>query len=147
MAESFNERIGFLLLDDVINSFDVEHRGRLAELLADGFGAWQLDRADARSAVLRAPEPTSAAWRKLDSRPGATPRVRGPRTTKRRGFSAVPRSGSRTGTFRGRDQGAARPRRASAGSLRGALGPALLRRGQANDKREIGELFKESGAC
>ena len=26
MAESFNEQIGFLLLDDVINSFDVEHR-------------------------------------------------------------------------------------------------------------------------
>ena len=42
MAESFNERIGFLVLDDVINSFDVEHRGRLAELLADGFSAWQL---------------------------------------------------------------------------------------------------------
>ena len=29
MAETFNEQIGFLLLDDVINSFDVEHRGRL----------------------------------------------------------------------------------------------------------------------
>ncbi|HEX2462880.1 MAG TPA: AAA family ATPase, partial [Vicinamibacterales bacterium] len=37
MAETFNEQIGFLVLDDVINSFDVEHRGRLAELLADGF--------------------------------------------------------------------------------------------------------------
>ena len=37
MAETFNEQLGFLVLDDVINSFDVEHRGRLAELLADGF--------------------------------------------------------------------------------------------------------------
>jgi energy-coupling factor transporter ATP-binding protein EcfA2 len=42
MAASFNEKLGFLILDDVINSFDVEHRGRLAELLADGFGDWQL---------------------------------------------------------------------------------------------------------
>ena len=42
MAESFNQQVGFLLLDDVINSFDVEHRGRLAELLADGFSERQL---------------------------------------------------------------------------------------------------------
>jgi DNA repair exonuclease SbcCD ATPase subunit len=42
MAASFNEKLGFLILDDVINSFDVEHRGRLAELLADGFADWQL---------------------------------------------------------------------------------------------------------
>jgi len=42
MAASFNEKLGFLILDDVINSFDVEHRGRLAELLADGFSDWQL---------------------------------------------------------------------------------------------------------
>ncbi len=27
MAEEFNEQLGFLLLDDVINSFDIEHRG------------------------------------------------------------------------------------------------------------------------
>ena len=35
MAETFNERIGFLMLDDVITSLDREHRGRLAKLLAD----------------------------------------------------------------------------------------------------------------
>ena len=56
MAESFNEQIGFLLLDDVINSFDVEHRGRLAQLLADGFSEWQLIGTHARPAVLRASE-------------------------------------------------------------------------------------------
>jgi hypothetical protein len=42
MAETFNERIGFLVLDDVVNSFDIDHRGNLAKLLADEFGGWQL---------------------------------------------------------------------------------------------------------
>jgi hypothetical protein len=36
MAETFNERLGFLVLDDVVNSFDVDHRGELAALLATG---------------------------------------------------------------------------------------------------------------
>ena len=42
MAETFNDNIGFLVLDDVVNSFDREHRGRLAELLADQFDETQL---------------------------------------------------------------------------------------------------------
>ena len=66
MAESFNQRIGFLLLDDVINSFDVEHRGRLAELLAEGFAEWQLivlthDQQFFEHLSRRAP-----SWRKLE---------------------------------------------------------------------------------
>lgn len=42
MAERFNDRLGFLVLDDVINSFDREHRGRLAELLVSEFKTRQL---------------------------------------------------------------------------------------------------------
>ncbi|MCY4616410.1 MAG: AAA family ATPase [Chloroflexi bacterium] len=42
MAESFNEKLGFLVLDDVVNSFDREHRGRLADLLVDEFEGTQL---------------------------------------------------------------------------------------------------------
>ncbi len=42
MAETFNEELGFLVLDDVVNSFDREHRGRLAELLVDKFEDRQL---------------------------------------------------------------------------------------------------------
>lgn len=42
MAETFNERMGFLVLDDVVNSFDIDHRGNLAKLLADEFRQWQL---------------------------------------------------------------------------------------------------------
>ena len=42
MAETFNERLGFVVLDDVVNSFDREHRGRLADLLVDQFEDIQL---------------------------------------------------------------------------------------------------------
>jgi RecF/RecN/SMC N terminal domain len=42
MAEMFNERLDLLVLDDVINSFDIEHRGRLAELLVAEFSQYQL---------------------------------------------------------------------------------------------------------
>ena len=42
MAETFNKKIGFLVLDDIVNSFDREHRGRLAEVLVDKFEDKQL---------------------------------------------------------------------------------------------------------
>ena len=42
MVETFNNHIGFLVLDDVVNSFDREHRGRVAELLVQEFGETQL---------------------------------------------------------------------------------------------------------
>ena len=42
MADSFNEQLDFLVLDDVVNSFDAEHRGELAALLAGDFAHRQL---------------------------------------------------------------------------------------------------------
>jgi predicted ATPase len=42
MAETFNERMNFLVLDDIVNSFDMDHRGNLAKLLVDEFDSWQL---------------------------------------------------------------------------------------------------------
>ncbi len=42
MAETFNDELSFLVLDDVVNSFDRDHRGRLAELLVSQFGDEQL---------------------------------------------------------------------------------------------------------
>ena len=37
MAESFNEDVGFVVLDDVVNSFDINHRGRLRRAASQGF--------------------------------------------------------------------------------------------------------------
>ncbi len=42
MARTFNEHLEFLVLDDVVNSFDVTHRGRLSELFIEEFKDWQL---------------------------------------------------------------------------------------------------------
>lgn len=42
MAEIFNDEIGFLVLDDVVSSFDLEHRAKLAELLVERYQDWQL---------------------------------------------------------------------------------------------------------
>jgi energy-coupling factor transporter ATP-binding protein EcfA2 len=143
MAESFNEQIGFLLLDDVINSFDVEHRGRLAELLADGFSGWQLivlthDQQFFEHLSRRAP-----SWRKLEFTSWS--HATGPRTTQYEttGILRSARERLDTGDV---DGAAAKARRGLEELLQEVCealwAPLPFRRGQANDKREIGELFK-----
>lgn len=42
MARTFNERVGFVVLDDVINSFDIDHRSALADILTDELSDFQL---------------------------------------------------------------------------------------------------------
>jgi hypothetical protein len=42
MAALFNDNLDTIVLDDVVNSFDVEHRGRLADLLVTEFADRQL---------------------------------------------------------------------------------------------------------
>ena len=143
MAEEFNEQLGFLLLDDVINSFDVEHRGRLAELLADGFSDWQLivlthDQQFFEHLSRRAP-----SWRKLELTSWSY--ASGPRTTQYEtsGILAAARERLENGDVHG---AATKARRALEELLQEVCealwAPLPFRRGQANDKREIGELFK-----
>jgi hypothetical protein len=143
MAESFNEQIGFLLLDDVINSFDVEHRGRLAELLADGFSKWQLivlthDQQFFEHLSRRAP-----SWRKLEFTSWSY--ASGPRTTLYQTAGILQNARERLDS--GDVQGAATKARRALEELLQEVCEALwaplpFRRGQANDRREIGELFK-----
>ena len=143
MAESFNEQIGFLLLDDVINSFDVEHRGRLAELLADGFSEWQLivlthDQQFFEHLCRRA-----SSWRKLEFTSWS--HASGPRTTEYETAGILGNARERLGS--GDIHGAASKARRALEELLQEVCEALwaplpFRRGQANDKREIGELFK-----
>jgi hypothetical protein len=142
MAGSFNEQLGFLILDDVINSFDVEHRGRLAELLADGFAEWQLivlthDQQFFEHLSRRAP-----SWRKIEFTSWS--HASGPRTTKYEtsGMLAAARERLQSGDVQG---AATKGRRALEELLQEVCealwAPLPFRRGQANDKREIGELF------
>ena len=143
MAESFNEQIGFLVLDDVINSFDVEHRGRLAELLADGFAGWQLivlthDQQFFEHLSRRAP-----SWRRLEFTSWSY--TSGPRTTEyqTRDILRAARERLTSGDVHG---AAAKARRALEELLQEVCealwAPLPFRRGQANDKREIGELLR-----
>jgi energy-coupling factor transporter ATP-binding protein EcfA2 len=143
MAETFNERIGFLLLDDVINSFDVEHRGRLAELLADEFSRWQLivlthDQQFFEHLSRRAP-----SWRKLEFTSWSYDS--GPRTMQYETAGILQNARERldSGDVHG---AASKARRALEELLQETCealwAPLPFRRGQANDKREIGELFK-----
>jgi energy-coupling factor transporter ATP-binding protein EcfA2 len=143
MAETFNEQLGFLVLDDVINSFDVEHRGRLAELLADGFPNWQLivlthDQQFFEHLSRRAP-----SWRRLELTSWSY--ASGPRTTlyETTGILGAARERFESGDMQG---AATKARRALEELLQEVCealwAPLPFRRGQANDKREIGELFK-----
>ena len=143
MAESFNEQMGFLVLDDVINSFDLEHRGRLAELLADGFSGWQLivlthDQQFFEHLCRRAP-----SWRRLEFTSWSY--ASGPRTTEYETTDILRTARERLES--GDVHGAAfKARRALEELLQEVCealwAPLPFRRGQANDKREIGELFK-----
>jgi hypothetical protein len=143
MAESFNEQIGFLVLDDVINSFDVEHRGRLAELLADGFADWQLivlthDQQFYEHLSRRAP-----SWRRLEFTSWS--HASGPRTTRYETRDILRNARERLEHGDVHDA-ATKARRALEELLQEVCealwAPLPFRRGQANDKREIGELFK-----
>ena len=143
MAEHFNEIFRFLLLDDVINSFDVEHRGRLAELLAEGFANWQLivlthDQQFFEHLSRRAP-----SWRKLELTSWS--HTAGPRTTQYEtsGILGAARDRLANGDVHGSATKARRALEELLQEIREALwAPLPFRRGQANDKREIGELFK-----
>lgn len=143
MAETFNEQVGFLVLDDVINSFDVEHRGRLAELLADGFGGWQLivlthDQQFFEHLSRRAP-----SWRRLEFTSWSY--AAGPRTTRYEtaGLLGHARDRLDDGDLLG---AAGKTRRALEELLQeiceALWAPLPFRRGQANDRREIGELLR-----
>lgn len=142
MAASFNEKLGFLILDDVINSFDVEHRGRLAELLADGFSDWQLivlthDQQFFEHLSRRAP-----SWKKIEFTSWS--HASGPRTTKYEtsGILAAARERLQNGDVQGAATKARRGLEELLQEVCEALwAPLPFRRGQANDRREIGELF------
>jgi hypothetical protein len=41
-AKLFNRKSGFLVLDDIVTSFDLNHRRRLLRLIKETFGNWQI---------------------------------------------------------------------------------------------------------
>jgi energy-coupling factor transporter ATP-binding protein EcfA2 len=143
MAQTFNQRLRFLILDDVINSFDLEHRGQLAELLAEKFDDWQLivlthDRQFFEHLSRRAP-----AWKRLEITSWSYDE--GPRTTKYSTPGILAEASARLSE--GDVNGAATKARRALEELLQEVCESLraelpFRRGAGNDQREIGELLK-----
>jgi energy-coupling factor transporter ATP-binding protein EcfA2 len=143
MAQTFNEKLRFLVLDDVINSFDLEHRGQLAELLADKFDDWQVivlthDHQFFEHLARRAP-----SWRRLELTSWSYDE--GPRTSRYQSSGILGEARERLA--QGDANGAATKARRALEELLQEICEALqallpFRRGTGNDRREIGELLK-----
>ncbi|MDQ3914536.1 MAG: AAA family ATPase [Actinomycetota bacterium] len=141
MAEAFNERTGFIVLDDVVNSFDLDHRGQLARLLVDEFDSWQLivlthDEQFYEQIRRRAPQ-----WRKLEFTSWSY--EGGPRTTAYETAGMLEKAKRCLPDDR---IGAAQKGRRSLEELLQEICEALeaplpFRRGVKNDHREPGELI------
>jgi len=142
MAEAFNEELRFLVLDDVITSLDISHRGALAELLVEDFKDWQLfvlthDPLFFSQITRRAPN-----WLRLEFTSWSFeegPRLGGYRVTP---LIATARAELNSGDL---SAGARSARRALEELLQEACealeSPLPFRRGSTNDRREIGELL------
>ena len=143
MAETFNEKIGFLVLDDIVNSFDREHRGRLAEVLVDKSEDKQLiilthDEQFFTQLSLRAPSWVKEhfiSWSYLD----------GPRTKRYQSDRLLEDAAEDLGEA-DRIGAAQKGRRAFEEFMQEACErletPLPFRRGQQNDQRMAGELIR-----
>jgi hypothetical protein len=142
MTEAFNERLGFLVLDDVVNSFDMEHRGQLAWLLANEFEDRQIivlthDQLFFDRICKLAPHWTQIEFTSWTFSDG--PRMTGYRADERlEEARALLESGDREGA-------AMKGRKALEELLQEAAeafqAPLPFRRGRKNDYREVGEVM------
>lgn len=142
MAEAFNEQTRFLVLDDVVNSFDIEHRGALADLLTKRFEDWQLivlthDQQFYQQLVRKAP-----TWKKIEFTSwtfDVGPRLAGYETGTLLEKAAIALADS---DLVGAATKARRALEEALQELCEALEfPLPFRRGAGNDRREIGELI------
>lgn len=143
MAETFNQHVGFMVLDDVVNSFDIPHRGQLADLLASEYKEWQLlvlthDEQFYRRITRRAPDWSRlefTSWSYEDGPRSALYQTADMAAAARRSLADHDRIGAAT-----------KGRRAIEEFLQevceGLKAPLPFRRGVDNDRREIGELMK-----
>lgn len=142
MAEEFNERLGFIVLDDVVNSFDIAHRSRLAELLADEFEEEQLIVLTHDPLFFEKLRRLAPSWRTLEFTSWSY--EEGPRLS---GYNTSGLDKAQSAIKLGDRQSAAtQARRALEELLQEAceaLGaPMPFRRGRQNDRRDATEFLK-----
>jgi RecF/RecN/SMC N terminal domain len=142
MAETFNRRLGFLVLDDIVNSFDEGHRATLADLLARDFPHRQLIVLTHDHLFFMRLTRLAQDWRRLEFT--SCDYAEGPR---RAGYSTGQLSDAARGCLESGDLhgAAAKIRRALEELLQevceGLRMPLPFRRGAGNDRREAQELL------
>jgi hypothetical protein len=143
MAETFNDMIGFLVLDDVVNSFDIGHRGQLAEVLTNRFEDRQLVVLTHDPIFFERVARLAPSWIRYEFTSWSFDE--GPRTTayESRAVLAKARTALNSHDTMGAGQ---KGRRALEELLQetceGLAAPIPFRRGATNDRRDLGELFK-----
>jgi hypothetical protein len=148
MAATFNQKLGFLVLDDVVNSFDIEHRGQLAELLATHFDETQLIVLTHDPIFFERVSRLAPAWERLQLTSWSF--EEGPRTTGYGPLSVLERA--RMDLSQGQTMGAGQKGRRALEELlqeicEGLQAPVPFRRGARNDRREVIELMKGLRRC
>lgn len=142
MAETFNERLDTLVLDDVVNSFDSEHRAHLARLLANDFDHRQVIVLTHDRLFFEWLNRLAPGWKKIQFTSwdfDGGPRMAGYRPGQRLlDATAALDAGDR--------EGAAMKGRKALEHLLQEIAEALqaplpFRRGVKNDHREIGEVM------
>jgi energy-coupling factor transporter ATP-binding protein EcfA2 len=142
MAETFNKQIGFLVLDDVINSFDQEHRARLAELLALDLPGWQFIVLTHDEQFYLRLNRLAPHWQKMEFTSWSY--EDGPRTTAY--CTREMRTAAKVALENGDIAGAAQKVRRALEEFfqeacEGLGAPLAFSRGAANDRREVGQLM------
>lgn len=143
MAETFNERIGFLVLDDVVNSFDIGHRGQLAKVLTSRFEGRQLLVLTHDPIFFERVARLAPSWAKCEFTSWTF--EDGPRTTAYESRAILVKA--RTALDSHDTMGAGQKGRRALEEIlqetcEGLAAPLPFRRGAKNDRRETGELFK-----
>lgn len=143
MVEAFNERLGLVVLDDVVNSFDSNHRGALAEMLARDYDEWQLMILTHDQLFYNRLAKLRQSWKKVEFTSWSY--EEGPRLNFFQTGLLLEKAqvalehGDRVGA-------AAKGRRyveeMFQEACEGVGGPLPFRRGFRNDRREIGEVVK-----
>ena len=142
MADLFNEQLDFLVLDDVVNSFDVEHRGELAALLAGDFAHRQLIVLTHDQLFFDRLTRLAPSWKRIEFT--SWDFYDGPRTMEYQSAKMLEKAQSALDKG-DRPAAAMMGRRALEEVLQdiceGLAAPLPFRRGARNDRREIGEVL------
>ena len=142
MADSFNEQLDFLVLNDVVNSFDAEHRGELAALLAGDFAHRQLIVLTHDQLFFDRLTRLAPSWKRIEFT--SWDFHEGPRTMAYQSAKMLQKAQSALDNG-DRPSAAMMGRRALEEVLQdvceGLAAPLPFRRGIRNDRREIGEVL------